>query len=434
MNWHLTLYYPIPSTTPLADLDINPNITSIRVTTTLPGGFNTLDVGLLEYESGERFNLPQGIRIVPGAHAVLTYGSITVFEGRVLNFNKRGGWVRGFSAVSYGIHAVHDGYFTSSDTVLATSGEVLQQALAAAAPFLTPGGSDVFVDPGVAHAPQEFDGMTPGEIVDALSIEGGDNGAAWYYAVWENRTVTFAPLIEPDVPDYEVPFNENVQWEEDWTNVYNEVAVRYTINEQPYLTTYASTEVPVDGFPNRRFVVDGGELTTTAAEQLRDATLAKVSLPSVAARIVYQAQERVPRAGGGGALLPLVRSGQYVQIGDERMLPITFTEYDCIEGTLTIELGEASTTLWDAWQQQVSENIAKFRTGINPNSGKRRGYLVDLSFIAQADLSDITDSTGGTDDGTLANTGNGAANDNFATVSARINQIMAAMRSAHLLE
>jgi hypothetical protein len=353
----LNLYAPLPAHGLQHSLDINPDITSLKFTTG-PGGFQALNVGLRDPDvwdvrGAEYGYLPRPIEIQGLSHVTLTIGGYTCFEGRLLiPARPASGEIRGFSATGYGIHAVKDNWYTGTSSTLQSAGSLLQAVLVQAAPLLQVN-PYTFGDTNIMHAPTEVDGFFPAQVIAQFSTEGTGSGVAaipYDWAVWENRLASWQARSVPQQVQYQMGFDDSVpQWDEDYTDLYGSVAVRYTVfpaaNPPVIATTPLGSNPATVGLYgiSRSTLLQGGTVTAVAATQFRDTQLAYLSTPRVAGAI-RRIGRGLPRPGGSEADPWLPRFGEWVQVGDQPPAMIVGTSYDAmpvggsIYGTLEVTL------------------------------------------------------------------------------------------------
>lgn len=361
---------PYTTLTPLSHIDLNPQITSLTVATSNPGGYGDLEVGMQAYmnDQGPEFmGLPQPIDLVPYAHVVVRAGQHRAFEGRVMGADRNNaGLYSGFYAQGYGLAAIADQYIISSEISKKRSGVIVQEAIRDAAPLLVFNPA-TFVDPGVYHSKSEYTALYPQDIINAIIREGGQifagitttagglgaNAAAgaWDWLVYEDRVIQFTPRLPPagtpaDPVDWWLPFDSRVQWHEDYMPLVGSVQVRYQS-----LDAAGSAEVitpaAIDPTFERRFklmrsaMIEGGPMAKAAAETFASTYLANMNDIAVSVQVTLAQQQSVQKPPGGDLLPPwMVRAGDWLQIGGEPPLPVIHTQYDAFSEVLTIECGQ----------------------------------------------------------------------------------------------
>lgn len=344
MKLTLNLYQPLPNVGALDTADtlvVDTDVTQLQYTTALPGGFQALSIGLRDRRRPQFSYLPRDIGRRGFAHLVLTAGSATVWEGRVMQQRLIGGEVRGLTAKGYGLTATTDNWYGSSGGSGTTAGTVLLDVLRQAAGLLHVG-SD-FNDSGIAHVPADFDGMAPNQVIDQLSKEGGggSSNALMDWAVWENRTASFMPRLATPQPTYVIPWEgppDTVEQDEDYDPVYGSVSVRYTPSGGTVTTTAAKVNPDFLGLygVSRSQLVQGSTLSAAAATQLRDTIATLAAAPALATTITRTRGRGMERPGGAEQAPWLVRAGEWVQIGAEPPLIITQTSFDANAKTLRL--------------------------------------------------------------------------------------------------
>lgn len=385
-DFRIRLFRPAPSDTPLDDLWIDPKVTSLVFGTGLPGGFTSCEIGL-PTEKQPSGVLPRRVQIMPHARLQVWHGAALLFEGRVM-----GGYgpfgMFGFRAIGYGLTALNDDYYESTDTTLMTTLGVLRGVLAQSAPLIQLGGSQEAVDPQIDHAPAEMTLRPPSAIIEQLTSEGGvgDLGNVVYDAtVWGRRVMRYLPRSAPATPDYIIPYDGQpyIDWVESYDNMYSEANVRYTLNNAELETGRSST----DGFYaeyefTRAQLLSVGDMTASGAATYLSTWLAMHAAPERSIVVMRNSTRGLERGDGSQRAPYLVRAGEWVQIAlgmpDDPLLPIVATTYDAFTGEGTFELGMPN-VLDDA------ENLAEVcrelgavnqwrhpQTGTRTRSGNRR--------------------------------------------------------------
>lgn len=360
---------------PLADLDINADITDLRWSTTV-NGFGDLECGM---DAGGPWPvvgyLPEPVNVPLRAHVEVWAGSRIVYEGRVRRRRRGpGGLFTGFTCEGYLAH-LSDGWNDSETTASVTSGEALQQIVTMFAPYLRVGTAEQFIDPGVTHSGglAEWTRMTPGEVVDQIIKEGDSDGNAIDIAVWENRTLWCVPRVTPSTPHYRLPFDESVvTWEDDAGSMASHVTVEYGDGSGGTLTVEAETTgfLSTHGFV-RNLLIPAGDITSAAAVALRDRELTTRATPDVSATVSLIDGEMLPLFSGAEQPQALVRALEWVQVGDEPMQIIVGTTHDATARSLTLELGQPSPLLPKNTNLREREAVARMARLINPLSGGR---------------------------------------------------------------
>jgi hypothetical protein len=362
-------------------IDIDPEVTQLSFSTTCPGGFSTLEVGLRDPATPQYGYLPKIVALPAFAHVQLWDGSFLLHEGRVMWASRPGGDIRGFRSVGYGFTALTDGYYTSTDATASTSSAVLLDVLAFAAPLIRAEQGELFRDPGTAHTRAEMDGMVPTSVLDQLSKEGGPSGytqSDWFYSPWdglvyENRRLTWLPREPNTTPEYLIPFDDTVIWEEDYSSMYSHAATRYTL--AGVVTTTAQVESP--GFAQawgftRYQLLNGGEMTAAGATQFATTWLQVHSSPDVSCTIARTRDRGLEKRGGWEIPARNVRAGVgWVQVGDQPYLPITQTQCNLNTEETTIELGSPRAEDIAEYYATLCDETAKLSRFVSPITGSR---------------------------------------------------------------
>ena len=402
-----------PVLVPTAYLDIDPDITSLQWTTTNPGGYGALNVGmqasLTDSAGPDYVRLQTPVHLPPRAHVELYAGSTKVFEGAVMVLNKNSsGQADGFIAEGYGTVGTNDDYIESTEGVFKTSGTILREVLTQYAPLINfgPSWNNPLNDPGTLHQKAEFNALFPADVIDRILREGGTaiagqtsnaggasgdtSNGVWDWLVYENRLCTFQPRIPPagtalDPIDYHIPFDDRITaWVEDYHKLVGQVGIRYSNLDAGGNSTALTPRYPACGTPlytlfgntygfHRSAVIEGGKMHARSAITYATNFIALRAQPSYAVRIIRAQQQGMERQGMVDMPPYLVRAGEWVQVGDANdniVLPIVTTAYDAYSEVLQLDMG-------DALPHGLNDNRTLHRIaahvlrGTNPTTGAR---------------------------------------------------------------
>lgn len=371
-----------------ATLGIDSDVTQISWSTDIQGGYNGCTVGLRDEAAPQFGYLPHPVTVSALGHMEIrdNGASRVVWAGRITGLKRVGGEVRGIIGTGYGVSALLDGYYTSTDTTTnITSGALLKAVLQSAAPVIKPSAAPAFwTDPGVNMHPADVSQTQVSQIVDQISKAGSSTPAAIFdFLVYENQVATFLPRIQPTSPQYLIDHDTEItQWDEDYSNAVSNVIARYTPSGGSATLTAPSTVgatafVTRYGF-SRTALVDVGTCTAAQATAWRDAYASLHTVPEIAVEVrrVYPRGMETP--GGGSWPASQVRAGQWVQVGDPAAtgnpgpMLIIQTTYDANSHTLKAKLGFQPRDLWGMYRR-VLQGIGYFARQANYNSGFRAG-------------------------------------------------------------
>lgn len=373
---NLHIYDPLPAQGDAQVVDLNPSITRMRFSTKLPGGFNTLDVGMDDPGGGPRMWLPDPVNLKHFAHVELRAGYQTRFQGQVMVRSRPGGGITGFQAEGYGVSALADDVWINATSGGGTSGLCLAAVLAQCAPLIrVPGDSLHFVDPRTAHVYSDFNAMTGADVVNQLVREGGTANAPWDFAVWESEAgplATFLPRQQPAVPDYWVPWSPDIvqQWDEDAHDLYGSVFMQYTVpgaTSVSYTTTTNTSAFTAQYGRYRRKLVKGSTMAATVAQQFQETFRIRAAQPAVQAKLLVN-DANLARPGGAPVPADQPRAGQWVQVGDSPMQIIIQTDYDYMTAMNTLTLGAYPRGWFDALYN-AQALVANAVSNTNPLTG-----------------------------------------------------------------
>lgn len=383
---------------PLADMAINPNITAIRLTHTLPAGPNTLEVGIVAPEMragwGESYGfLPEPIGTKAFAHVEVSIGGTVVWEGRLLEDEIGPYGAQAFVADGYGLAASNNDVYLSTDPTITTTGDVISSILTAAAPLLSRGTSDEWIDPQVSHARLDFSEMTLAEALDQVLSEGGSGYVTWDWWVTIGRRLVLKPRSSPVEPDYLIPFRVGeTSIRRNYRDICTTAYVSYTEGQVEFQTPQETRDATVTAYRiNRRVRIAGDELTAAAATQLRSMELERRSGPEVSITIDRGPDDWLTTPSGIGVPHWGVTAGQWVQIADYDPQVIISASYDPQQG-LSLDLGAPSRQSFAVYLANTCTEVNKLVKGINPvTGGRRRGIRqsTDLGAASTASFADV---------------------------------------------
>lgn len=421
---------------PLPDVAIDARVTDCRFTTGRPGGFLGMTIGLGP-DGGEPLvgQMPRDNAVSGFEHCELWFGPWLLWEGRIVEIQQTRGRTSGFIAEGYFVSATLDGYATNTSATTMTTAAALRTTLALAAPLLSPGNSDQFVDTGVLHAPADFLNMTGSQILDQVMREGTSSGDAVDAMVWDGRVLWLTPRVAPAVADYLLEPGEVDSARVDLRGVYSQAEVFYTTNGVEQTTGVVTAPGVIDRYGVRRALpITADEQTAAGAGQLAVTELARRSVgeTSISITRAVDPQTRqwptLRRPGGGGRPAFLVRADEWAQ--DEAggaLLPIVATEFDANALSLRADIGALPPSFVTTLRQLAAARNAA-RGGVNPFVGGRRSRLQQGSAITA-----LTDATGGTAGSSLAATPDATTNSNFRRLNDMVTAVIESLQAAKLI-
>lgn len=379
----LRLHTPLPDAAALIPVRFATPQTSLVITTSVERGFESCQIGFPTRENGimRLAWLPEPVlEYRDYGHAVVADGTQPLFVGRTSQAPQFvGGQIRAITATGYW-DALNDDYFASSDATVTTTGAVIRLMLTSLMPWATID-EEYWQDPGVPHAPSEFDNQRGGQAIDSLLKEGSSDGSLYDLQFWCDQNgasvVRLVSRTPPAVPDYEVPWYPDAQVVNlgyDPTQLYSHVRARYTpaggsetvTDWQPALTDTSFADVY--GL-TRKLELAAGQKTQAGAEQLRDTTQALQSTKQWGGTI--RSSQPYPLYYAGSQI-PVPRrevvAGQWLRVlGLDVLLQIQRTQFDVTPDTLqlTVSQGVTMRTL----QQKIVQTVESVRAARNPISG-----------------------------------------------------------------
>lgn len=201
--------------------DLSSVIASLTFSTERPGGYRSLSVSFSELLPAHFWR--------PFAMAVVTINGTVAWEGRVNPPRFTGRWLTSFTASGYGFAAMEDQPYVSDNATTATSGTVLRDVIASAAPLISFNSDATTSDPAGTHAYLDFHLMTPKAVLEQLQSEGTAEGKPIDWYVWEGRRLYLSDGTRPDAADYHLSLDDpgiTIEPRDDLLAGY--VMVRYT--------------------------------------------------------------------------------------------------------------------------------------------------------------------------------------------------------------
>lgn len=367
----LAIYEPLPGRARLDTIQLDPQLTGIRWSNALPGGFAALDITSSDASTLVRPYMARELASRPLARVVLTAGGACVWEGRLTQPHRPAGKMSVLHADGYGISAMADSFVRSTDTSASTSGACLAAALGLAAPVLRVGPRDRWVDPGIPHTLAEFDGMYPADIVSQLISEGGAGGETWDWWVYEDRIVNFVPRVLYTQPRYRVDIDPSYDPQDDYTGLYGSITLRYTdaaTNAQASVTA-GDEQAFLDNFGFiRRGVLPGATLTAASAAATAATLAATASRPVTSATLTRAGARGLQLAAGGEVPAYLARSGEWLAAGSETPMILVRVEHDATAESTVIELGAPSPGIPQTLQE-LRRRVSVLSGGRHPRTG-----------------------------------------------------------------
>ena len=295
-------------------------------------------------------SLPDPIDVPLRGHVEIMSGGRVIWDGFVRTRERGpGGSVTAITAVGYA-QSLGDRWWTRSDEALLTgrtSGAVLAIAIRELTPWLSPGViGDQWIDPYVNHSGgmNDFTRMTVAQIADQIRQTGDARGHEVWVSCMPGRQVWLLPRVAPSEPDYRVAFDHRIQrWTESDEGMAATVAVERGTASSGTLGPTATTATFLSdrGFAPS-VIIAAGDITADAALALRNAELRKRSVPRLSATIGVTKDSPTWLSNRYGLPVPywMPRTGEWVGVAGEPLLPIIAVSIDGVAETATYELGE----------------------------------------------------------------------------------------------
>lgn len=439
-RFSLRLFEPLGSADegkPLADMDINPDIVALSWSHKLPGGPNGLTVGLDDPANrhlygASRGYLPEGIRMKAFAHVELWANGMLVWDGRIRKIGGPEGSDRAFVAEGYAIAGMSDFPYQNTSTALTTSGAIFRDAIQTAAPTITIGDDEDFIDPLTEHAPVEYHNLYPAAIATQLTQEGGTANVLWDFYLKPGRIACFRPRTST-APDYRIPITDDTPVIRDYGNAYGGAVVTYTKDNVGFETAVGTSDDFVGEYGISRIaVITADETSDAGALQLRDTAIKTRAVPTVSVAKVLQLNDWIATTSGADVPPWTLLAGETIQIGNLAPVPIVQITINGKTGQVQLGLGDAAPSDWNAYVADLRRRSAMLSQNLNPVTGGRKG-----SITQQAPVAAVTDSTGGSVGSAIAALGGtydaAALNSAFATILDRVNGLRDALHKSKII-
>ncbi len=341
----------------------------------LPGGWASLSAGVLDdtlrrvlsATEVQAMVLPYPVEAPPFAHVeLLEAGTGRVWEGRRSAVDDVGGEIRGIEAVGYGITGLRDQPMPGGRGAV-RSDVLVRAAIAQAAPLIE---LLEVEDPGVLRDWREFAGRWPHDVLSTLT--GAGNGAVAFTWTVYDRQLRFFALTPPSTPHYQVPADGTVRRRLGSDEIYTALTMSYTdLDGRRRSTGTLRDEFAIAKYGIERVypIPDGGTMTPAAALAFARTELAKRTQEGVAVSITRDWTRGVETSWGSQTPVWRVQAGEWLQVADEAMQPITAVSYDAQAGSGTVTLGQPVATSAAAEWRRMQETIAAVRGGRNPVTG-----------------------------------------------------------------
>lgn len=375
-NVYVSISKALPSTLPLASVDVNSRVVSVEVETQL-GGFGGLRVGLLSPDAVRPMvypSLPEPVEVEDMAHIVATIGGHVIHEGLLQRASARRD---GFESLGYGVVAGNWSTVDSGGTGTALTDRILTAAIRENQ-WLSVGEVPTST---ARRAWADVQYMTTAQVIDTLCAEGSD-GVPWLYHVYEDRVVTVTAKTPPATPTYRIAYDPaTMSIERDYSEVAD--AVRGTYQElggAQRVTSWLYRTAQTTGVAR--------EGVTPTSAYLRRVTLS----PSGAVGAIngflrtWMDAHSTPLLSGGislsdwrGLTLPggvevpgyAVRAGQWVEIEGYGSAVITRTSCNLTTGSTSIDLDAPSPRSLTGLLARLQQTDNGARSKRDPLSGNR---------------------------------------------------------------
>lgn len=346
----LRFYTPVGSTRAYqrTDLiDVDPDVTSLTFSKQLPGGYQTLQVGILSQFATpdglkQMATLDRGVYAPDYAHVELWAGLYKVWEGRLALSKGTGGTgVTSLQATGYGVGAIKDTYLLPtanlSNTVTLRN---LMALIQAQVPTFTAGDISGPAAPSTVLI-SDLRYKTPAQCLDMLTKQ-ADGENLWQWAVWDKRRIEITAKIAPPVPDYHVPLDDTVSWSRDQDAAFGKVLVQFTdptggVPFTNYTNAITNPDFTTKYGVSRSQVIVAGQLVPPQAIARGNIWLLEHADP-IPTYTITRSGGRGMELLRGGAEVPAYqpRPGQWVLIGDD-MQQIVHVQHDGHAGSTTIQ-------------------------------------------------------------------------------------------------
>lgn len=377
----LAVFGALPAMRPLAEVAINPRVTSITFSSQLPGGFSTLRAGIDPTgEARPQPYLTSPVIVERRSHVVLRIGARIVWEGVVTWVSADGTQLE---AEGYGLASPNWGSVRQGGDTLADTRTILAAAVTAS-PHLVP---VTIANPGGQRKWSEFQDQTAASVITALTTAGDTaQKVALTFTVYEERATRIVPALPPAVPDYRLAYDRSLMQigfdygdcidgvYVNWTDAGGVRHTTETLYRDGVTAATAVAVVPITAsFPDAGAALQYARLYRDEHSEPRLTGTIRLTFDDVLTR---PDGERVPGY--------LVRAGEWVEIEGYGSAPITSVNAEARPGTdqqtgaslvvqsVEITLGEPASTSWTAAQRKMLNAATALETMSDPTSWNRR--------------------------------------------------------------
>lgn len=363
-------------------LSLGPNdISGCVITTSLPGGYNTLDVTLVPGR------VPKSVmRANRYGHVVALVDGRAAFIGRLFTWTEAGRYCTDFPVKGPMFSYLDEHAFSSTDNTTITTGALLRTVLAASDALVKPATGPLWIDSQTPQVPSKHSGRMPSEVFNEVLTQGDALAQPTDALVWDDMLVRLLPRTPPAKAHYAIAEDdEALSRTPDYEPARGALSVDYTLTTVDSTTGANVTQPKTTARKSDAYFLrenrgvfrsarlHAGELSDDAAVSYRNAQLKLLVRPALPTgiRLADFAGLRTPE----GAMVPqyLTRSGEWVSVqGDDAPLPLISTRCDVLAGTLELACGDAPLDYHTTLRRlRETDNAARVR--VNVATGTRVG-------------------------------------------------------------
>lgn len=391
---------PLPENLQLLSAQVGPGLADIEAIDDL-NGYSTLKVVVAAHDQSYLLPNPTvrnyDMAWRPYAHVRLLYETTLIFEGYAGKPARLAG-MNGYEARGYGQLLTRTKLIDTSDTRSYSREAFVRLLLERYAPRFSVGTLDAL---GGTQRFSDIDRLSVAEMLDQIAKQGTSQGSRIVWRVREGPTLDVTVVPDRDglgtiAPDYEIPWASPLltKWDEDPDWIATHAIIVYQVPGESANRVYpvsdwqANNWLADDTIPINQHIVQGGQMTSEAAQYALDLYLRRHASAGVQFEVTLGGDDRLLRYGGGLANGLAVTPGEWLSIagrssgtsvagGEQaRAWQITRKTLRTQGGKTTVTLAGGSAELAMDPFDRLFTDVARLKGKINVQSGGRERKTV----------------------------------------------------------
>jgi hypothetical protein len=366
-----------PTSTEARTWDFNPQVTDLRWKSRLPGGDDTMDVGIGP-DGGEPvygyLRIPFDVPLL--SHIELWRGMTLLWTGRVMDRTFDGPDIAGLSCEGYSATLYDETFITTPTVYNDMPGGQLVQLLLRYSQWITANRFGFLELPGPPMS--DPDGKrrwlgSVGSVLDEVA-KLGSGGVPLDWIVNRDRQLTFIERRPPAQPTYHVPHERGItSYSESGRGLYGEVTVGYWDDDNEQET------VTADGFTDRwkaqratTIKAEAG-LSSAELESIGKAFLTNSSTPEVRASVRRGRGRGLETPSGAERPAWAADAGEWFKLGNKPGQICVSANHNASSDEHQFELGAPLRSIVNAIRETRRLGEA-YRDGVNPVTSQQKGW------------------------------------------------------------